>query len=158
MKLSLNGSALSFHEKSAWISLGVLLVVFVPYFLNVYRLFAHGILSAGAVLGLFVAATVVTIILQIALHLACLLFSPPENRDERDRAIELQSFRVAYGILAVSLVLWIGTIVLFALPEKPWPNQRWLQPVFLSQVFFLCFVFAEAGKYLIQAVSYRRGA
>jgi hypothetical protein len=157
MNLSLKASPTSFRELSAWISLAVILVVFVPYFLNVFRLFENRTLSAGAVMGLFIAATVVTILLQIVLHVACAIFSPPEVTDERDRAIELKSFRVAYGILAVSLFLWIGVIVMLALPGKGFPKEPWLEPVFLSQVF-LCFVLAETGKYFIQALSYRRGA
>jgi len=158
MNLSLKASPTSFRELSAWISLAVILVVFVPYFLNVFRLFENRTLSAGALMGLFIAATIVTILLQIVLHVACAIFSPPEVTDERDRAIELKSFRVAYGILAISLFLWIGVIVMLALPGKGFPKEPWLEPVFLSQVFFLCFVLAETGKYFIQALSYRRGA
>jgi hypothetical protein len=158
MNLSSKPARISFHEKSAWISLGVILVVFIPYFLNVFRLFASRSLNAGAVMGLFIAATIFTIILQVVLHIACTIFSPPEVTDERDRAIELKSFRVAYGILAVSLFLWVGAIVMLALPWKGFPNEAWLGPVFLSQVGFLCFVLAEVGKYFTQAVCYRRGA
>jgi len=158
MNLSLNEPRTSFREKSAWISLGVILVVFVPYFLNVYRLFASRTLNAGAVMGLFIAATIFTVALQVVLHIACAIVSPPEVTDERDRAIELKSFRIAYGILAVSLFLWIGAIVILALPWKGLPNEAWLGPIFISQVFFLCFVLAEAGKYFTQALSYRRGA
>jgi hypothetical protein len=158
MNLSLAKSRSSFREQSAWISIGVLLVVFIPYFTNVFRLFLSRTLNAGAVVGLFIAATVVTIILQVALHLACAILSPPETRDERDRAIELKSFRIAYGVLAVTLFLSIGAIVIRALPGTAWPNDQWLGPVFLSQVFFFCFVLAETGKYFTQALSYRRGA
>src|SRR5262249_55821699 len=128
MNLSLQASRTSFREKSAWISLGVILVVFVPYFLNVFRLFASRTLNAGAVMGLFIAAPIFTIALQVVLHVACAILSPPEVTDERDRAIELKSFRIAYGILAVTLFLWIGAIVILALPERTLPDQSWLGP------------------------------
>src|ERR1700759_4463879 len=121
MNLSLPESRTSFREKSAWISFAVILVVFIPYFLNVFRLFADRTLNAGAVVGLFVAATIFTIALQVVLHVACAILSPPEVTDERDRAIQLKSFRIAYGILAVCLFLWIGAIVILALPEKSSP-------------------------------------
>ena len=59
----MNLSSTSFREKSAWITLGVLLVVFVPYFTFIFRLFAAEHLLAGAVLGAFVAATIFMILL-----------------------------------------------------------------------------------------------
>ena len=154
----MNLSSASFREKSAWITLGVLLVVFVPYFSFIFQLFAAERLLAGAVLGAFVAATVFMILLESVSHIALAICSRSEHQDERDRAIELKSFRVAYGILAVTAFCAIGAIVLLALSYGDSPVVPWLAPVFLSQVFFFCFVLAEVGKYLTQAICYRRGS
>jgi 4-hydroxybenzoate polyprenyltransferase len=158
MNLSLSRSQISFREKSAWISLAVLLVVFIPYFLNVFRLFGAGLLSAGAVMGLFIAATIVVILLSATFHILLAVFGRVEPPDERDRAIELKSFRIAYGILTVSVFCLIGTVVIVALPSAQSPPRAALGPVFLSQLFFLCFVLGEAAKYFTQAVCYRRGS
>jgi hypothetical protein len=154
----MNLTSAPFREKSAWITLGVLLVVFIPYFTFIVRLFAAEHLLAGAVLGAFVAATIFMILLEAVFHIALGIFSRSEPQDERDRAIELKSFRVAYGILAVTAFCAIGAIVVLALPYAALPGVPWLAPVFLSQVFFLCFVLAEVGKYLTQAICYRRGS
>ena len=154
----MNLSSASFREKSAWITLGVLLVVFVPYFSFIFQLFAAKHLLAGAVLGAFVAATVFMILLGCVSHIALAICSRSEHQDERDRTIELKSFRIAYGILAVTAFCAIGAIMLLALPYGDVPGVPWLAPVFLSQVFFLCFVLAEVGKYLTQAICYRRGS
>ena len=157
MNLSSLSSSVSYREKSAWISLGVVLAVFVPYFVFVFRAFQSDTLSAGEVMGAFIGATILIIILQIALHIAAAVLSPPESVDERDRAIVLRSLRIAYGILLVSGFSAIGTIVILALPNEK-PRLPWLEPVFLSQVFFLCLVLAEIEKYGMQIFCYRRGS
>src|SRR5262245_51803964 len=154
----MNLPSTSFREKSAWITLGVLLLVFIPYFSFIFQLFAAEHLLAGAVLGAFVAAAVFMTLLECGSHIALAIFSRSERQDERDRAIELKSFRVAYGILAVTAFCALGAIVLLALPYGDSPAVPWLAPVFLSQVFFFCFVLAEVGKYLTQAICYRRGS
>ena len=154
----MNITSASFREKSAWVILGAILVVFVPYFTFVFRLFAAGQLVAGAVLGLFIGATIWMILLTAGFHIALSLFSRADNPDERDRAIELKSFRVAYAIMAITFFCAIGAMVVLALPSANPSGVRWLAPVFVSQVFFLCFVLAEIGKYLTQVICHRRGS
>jgi hypothetical protein len=147
----------SFREQSAWGSLVVFLAVFIPYFVYVFRLFAAGRLNAGSVLEAFIAVTAISVILQVALHIVIGILSALEEKDERDRAIELKSFRIAYGVLAVLAFISIGAIVILALPYGRLPDVPWLAPVFLSQIFLLCFVLAEVSKALTQAICYRRG-
>lgn len=139
----------SFREKSAWASLVSILIVFVPYFVHVGRLFAAHKLTAGSVIGAFLIATGAAIVIQIPIYAVIALRSRQEEKDERDQAIEFKSFRVAYGILTSSVFLAVGAIVLF-LP--------WLDPVFLSQLFYFCFVIAEVTKYATQVFCYRRGS
>jgi hypothetical protein len=99
----------------------------------------------------------IQILVQVPLHIAMSLRSRREHKDERDRAIESKSFRIAYGVLAATFFTLVGSVVISALPFPDMPTVPWLAPVFLSQIFFLCFVVAEATKYLTQAICYRRG-
>lgn len=149
MNIPSSTSSTSFREKSAWASLVSILIVFIPYFVHVFRLFVADNLSAASVIGGFVVATGITILIQIPIYVVIALRSRQEEKDERDQAIELKSFRVGYGLLTTSVFLAVGAIVLF-LPR--------LDAVFLSQVFYLCFVIAEVGKYFTQVVCYRRGS
>jgi len=139
---------MSFREKSAWACLVSTLVVFVPYFINIARLQAAGVLEMGAIVGLLVAAIFFQAVLTAAATILVAIRSGTETMDERDRAIELRSFRNAYFVLAVSLVTAICGMI-FAAPRLTLP--------LVSQVLFGCFVAAEAVKYLTQVVSYRRG-
>jgi hypothetical protein len=143
---------MSFREKSAWVCLVSTLVVFVPYFFNVARIDAAGALQMGAIVGLLVAAIFFQAVLTGGAMIAVAVHSGADNADERDRAIELRSYRNAYGVLAFSLVAAV-CVMMFAPPS--WAPHLTLP--FASQVFFACFVAAEAVKYLTQVVSYRRG-
>ena len=46
-------SGLSFREKSAWISLGVILVVYIPYFIYISNLASAGVLTLSSAIGAF---------------------------------------------------------------------------------------------------------
>ena len=87
---------MSFREKSAWASLAVMLVVYVPYFVHVFRLFGRGELKGGAVLGQFISAVLFQIFLLIVVHIAIAIQSRQQQTDERDRAIEATSYKIAY--------------------------------------------------------------
>jgi Ca2+/H+ antiporter len=149
---------MSFREKSAWVCFAATIAVFVPYFLHVFRLFEREELTAVSVITAFVAAVVFQIVVQVVAHVAIAFRSRQEQKDERDIAIESKSFRNAYFVLACSCFLAIGSVVLLAVAPDPTSTDHLLAPAFTSQIFLLCFVVAEATKYLTQAVSYRRGS
>jgi hypothetical protein len=142
---------MSFREKIAWSCLLSTLVVFVPYFWYVAGLQAAGGLHLPVLIPLLLAAIVIEAAINIGATLVIALRSGAERMDERDRAIESRSFRYAYYILSVGLIIAIG----FAM----FPPQSWdVTLVLASQVTLACFVLAEAVKFATQVVSYRRGA
>lgn len=148
---------MSFREKSSWACLVTTVAVFGPYFAYVFRLSQRGELSADAIFWEFVGAVVLQVILLVAAHILIAVRSREEQRDERDVAMESKSFRNAYSVLSVSCVLLTLCVITLALVPESWPADRLLAPAFMSQLFLLCCVLAEATKYATQAVCYRRG-
>ena len=148
---------MSFREKSAWASLAVMLVVYVPYFVYVFRLFGRGELKGSVLLGQFIGAVVFQVFLLIIVHIVIAIQSRQQQADERDRAIEAKSYKIAYLALIGSffVVLPSAISLVFALNPALVPGLVGLP--FLSQLLLLCFVTAEAMKYCVQLVCYRLG-
>ena len=69
------------------------------YFAYVSRLYAGGDFRIGPSLSAFIAAVVISTVLNIVAHIAMSIVGRQEPKDERDVAIESQSFKVAYYIL-----------------------------------------------------------
>src|SRR5262245_36809381 len=149
---------MSFREKSAWIALLTTIAAFVPYFAYVLGLLRREELTLGPVLGAFIGAVVFQVILLTVLHIGLALHAKQESKDERDVVIESKSFRNAYFVLTSSCFVIIPCVLAFGIAFVPQAAPRILTSLFFSQLLLLCFVFAEATKYLTQAVSYRRGA
>src|SRR5215813_12770219 len=82
--------SMSFREKSAWASLAVMLVVYVPYFVHVFRLFGRGELKGGLILGQFISAVLFQIFL-LSSSISPLRFSLGSSR--RMNAIRLSKPR-----------------------------------------------------------------
>ena len=136
---------MSFREKSAWISLTLIVLVFGPYFWLVGRTVAGADhVHAGtqfALIALFV-------VLEIVLHIAIGLQSPRDARapkDEREILIDLRATRVAF------YVLFVGA--LFSIFTMHFRTTVWM----LSQTVLLSIVIAELVKFASQIVLFRRG-
>src|SRR5438477_13140221 len=98
-------SNLSFREKSAWISLSILLVVYVPYFIYVCGLVQRGELNIGTAIGIFTAALFFQIVLAIVATITISIRARIDRKDERDAAIEAKAFRNAYVVLTFGICL-----------------------------------------------------
>lgn len=149
---------MSFREKSAWAALAVMLVVFIPYFVHIFQLFGQGKLNLGYVLGGFLGAVALQVALLIVVSIVLAIRSREEPKDERDLEIESKSFKIAYYILTLGCFGGIPTLILCVLPFAPEMGPQLVAPLFLSQLLLLCFVVAEAAKYITQVVCYRRGS
>ncbi len=152
---------MSFREKSAWICLVITLVVFVPYFLQVFAPLGRGELRLGLgnVLSAFIAMSVLQVLLSVVFHVALALHDRNEAGDERDRAIESKSIRVAYYVLVTTCFLaGFGMFVLGGLSSVPALASSLQAYLLMSQVLLFCIVLAETAQYVTQVVSYRRGS
>ena len=149
--------SMSFREKSAWASLAVMLAVYVPYFVHVFRLFRRGELKGGVLLGQFVGAVVFQVFLLIVVHIVIAIQSRQQQADERDRAIEARSYKIAYVALISSFFVALPSAISSVFALKPALASSLVGLPFLSQLLLLCFVTAEAMKYCAQIVCYRWG-
>jgi hypothetical protein len=137
---------MSFREKSAWITLVSILLVFafyithVPNFLNpdpgVWELHVIGVAIAAF------------IVIEVVAHIVLYLRFPKDARtpkDERERLIDLRATRLA------AYVYVVGTFLAILTPHHGASG-------FAVGVFvLLAFVIAEIVNYTARIVYYRRG-
>ena len=136
---------MSFREKSAWISLVLLLAVFTPFFWNSYQQFTGRVDTSSAV-GTAFLLLAAFVVFEIVLH-AIAIQSPDEAnapRDERERLIEMRATSVAFPVLLVGALSAVGLLHL--------GSRAWL----MAQVVMLAIVVAEVVRFGLQVVLYRR--
>jgi hypothetical protein len=136
---------MSFREKSAWISLVLIVAVFGPYFWKVGRAFA----GAGHVrVGTQFALITVFVLLEIVLQAAIAIRAPREARapkDEREDVIDMKATRLAFYVLLGGAVVSI-----FALHLR---INVWV----MSQCVLFSIVVAELVRFTSQVIYFRRG-
>ena len=148
----------SYRELGAWASLIVTGFVYVPYFSWVLQRFLENRLGAGALLGVFLGALITQVFFQVVIHIVLAIVLKEEPRDERDRVIDAKSSHLAYNVLSISSVIAAVWIVIGAAGWSLPGIMRYLDPIFLSQVFLFLCILAETVKYLTQGICYRRGS
>jgi hypothetical protein len=148
------------NERSAWVRLTSLLIVFIPYFVYVWGLFKSGGDFAQSICVAFMIAAIAHGTLNgiaqgvMGSVLGCVM------RDERDRKIDALSLRVAYYTLLVLVLSALSTIAAVGFLTPPAEIMRFREPNFsvTSQYVFLCIVAAEALRHLTQVYWYRKEA
>jgi len=140
---------MSFEEKSTWASLFIILFVFLGYFSQVYAGLLGATLNKAEISGLFIAAVVSVIVLEVGLHIVIAVINvkdAEQHKDERDRLFSIKAGNISgwvlgFGVLVIASytfihelsALWVANLLLFA--------------VFVSQVV----------SYALQLFYYRRG-
>lgn len=140
---------LSFEEKSTWVSLAIILIVFTGYFSQVYDGLLSGTLDKAAVSGLFFGAVITVVILEIVLHIVIAAFShkdADQPRDERDRLFTMKAGNISGWVLGIA-VLMIAAHTFIQELDSIWVANLLLFAVFVSQV----------TSYALQIAYYRRG-
>jgi hypothetical protein len=151
---------MSSTERSAWVRLGSTLIVFVPYFQYVLRLFQTDEPVGRATCVAFLVAALSHGVLNGLGEFALYLMFGKALRDERDAAVDAISLRVAYFTL-ISLVLGALTTMVFLGAITPTSSKGTiLLPGFAmtSQFVFFSFVVAEVARHATQVFCYRREA
>jgi hypothetical protein len=134
-----------FREKSAWISLVLIVLLFGTYF---WRAFTEPLRGGQAVHWLLLIV-VVFVVLEVALHIVVAIQAPRDARapqDERERLIGLRATRIAYFTLMGGALLSIFSVHLGAGVRT------------VISCAFLSVVAAELVKFASQIVFFRRGA
>ena len=153
-------NGMSPSERNAWIHLGSILVVFIPYFMHVARLFEAGGPVAKAICIAFIGAALAHAVLNVVGQTVVAVLFGRQTRDERDSAIDGWSLRVAYFSLITLLLGALGTFAFIGAVSVPSAAGRILLPTFsaTSQYVFFAFVVAEALRHATRVVCYRYAA
>lgn len=140
-------SAMSFREKSAWVSFVSIALVFGIYFARIFHLLPRGWIT-GNPFHLFLLLVGTLVILEVALHAAIAIQSPRDARtpkDERERLIALKATRPAFQVLLVGTFAAIGTLHLN------------VDRFGMANAMLIAIVLAELTRFGAQIVYHRRG-
>jgi hypothetical protein len=138
-----------YREKTAWLSLLAMAIVFVPYFAIVASSHSRPPVPSLHQLALFAVAAVVQMAILGIGHLYLNHGSPGEARtppDERDVAIMRRSITFAYYVLIGGMIL-VGCVM-------PFNSSGWT----IINAALVMIVLAEVVHYGVVVVSYRRQA
>ncbi|WP_045858587.1 hypothetical protein [Teredinibacter purpureus] len=134
---------ITFKEKSLWIQIVTLSLVFGGYFLNLDYTITESLPSN--LIPRFIWLIVALVILNILGHVLAAAFNKPENEDERDKLIELKATKIKAFILAAGIVIAIlGSLK--------------LQNLFITlNLLILFLVISEVVDKAVQVFYYRKG-
>lgn len=139
--------SMSFHEKSLWVSLAALVLAFGGYFYSAYLTMPPAIAAKDVPAeqaGLFIAATVVLVVLLVAGHVVIALLDRRTDSDERDKSVELRGARYGSCVLATGAFLTLCTATI---------TQG---NAVMAHVLLGAWVLAQAVEIIAQLVIYRR--
>jgi len=136
---------MSFREKSAWITLIAILLVFALYGLHAPRLSDPGPFELHALLACFAAFLAIEAIAWLVLRLRY-----PEDartpKDERERLIDLRATRIAARCYVV--LSFLAIVIAIHLTNDN---------IAVGYYIVLAFVIAEIVNYGARIIYYRRG-
>ncbi len=141
--------SMSFQEKSQWVTLLGLLVAFGGYFKSAWATLLPtpmhpDILPDQA--GLFLASTILLVVILVVGHIAIVIFDQRTETDERDRLIELKGERYGAFVLACGVFLSLCVAVMTK------------GNAIMAHVLLGSWVLASIVENLSQIIMYRRGA
>ena len=135
----------SFEEKSIWISLLTISLIFGYYFVRIFQMAFQDDINVAQSIVLLISVIVMVIIVEVVFHIIIALKDRPEALDERDRMIELKATRNAYFVLVFGIFLPMAGIA------------AQVRPFIVAHVIMFIFVLSEITKFLTQLFYYRRG-
>ena len=143
---------LSFQEKSVWFQLITVAAFGALYFNRV----ANSAYTSMAEVAWYVGGLVVWIIIaNIIFYAVITAQDKPEEEDERDRLVANRATALSSWILAVSVWIAIGQIVVGdALGEARGP---WHTSFVTANILLFGVVASEITRYVLQLRFYRRG-
>ncbi|TPG39188.1 hypothetical protein EAH79_15500 [Sphingomonas koreensis] len=142
---------MAFREKLAWVTLVSMLIAYSIYFALLFASFDPGEPAGPRTVHGLVLFGSVTIVQAIVVAVASAILAIRARReaqakpDERDRAIARRGASAAYFVLMVGMIL-VGVVM-------PFSDARWK----IINAALLALVIAEATRYILVILSYRRG-
>lgn len=135
----------SFEEKSVWITLVSLLLVFAGYFYVAALMLRGGVTSVLPFVPVMAVVVALLVILLIVGHILAAVASRPEGRDERDRLIEWRAESNSSWVLGVGV---LAAIFGLATP---------VGPAWIANGLLMCMLLSEVWKHMLQLYYYRQG-
>jgi hypothetical protein len=150
---------MSSPERSAWIRLVSILIVFTPYFAYVLHVFQRDGMLVENLLAAFVVAWLCQAAVNGIAEAAVRLSLGNTASDERDAVIDAQAVRIGYFSLVGLLMGALGTAVVVGVVSGAPGERLQVKQAFLatSEFVFFCIVAAEVLRYGTQVFCYRRG-
>ena len=142
---------MAFKEKLAWVTLGSMLIAYSIYFLLLALYYDPSLPAARRTLQMLMLFGGVTIAQAVVVAIVSAVLGVQARReaqakpDERDRAIARRGASAAYFVLMVGMIL-VGVVM-------PFGDPRWK----IINAALLSLVIAEAVRYILIILSYRRG-
>lgn len=140
---------MSFREKKAWASILALLIVFIPYYYFMLRVYHRPDPNYVNLGHLALMALAAFIVLEVVLLLVARKLSPEDAAiptDEREQLFAFRAARVAY----VSLIVLVVAII-FPMIHTHAGNWGW------GMAFLGAIIAAEISRAVALIVQYRRG-
>ena len=137
-----------FREKTSWVTLAAMIVAYGVYFAVLANAAQAGPPPVTQMLVLFAGVTIAQVVAIAIASTVLAIQARGDARaraDERDRAIARRSANVAYYVLMIEMIL-VGVVMPFS--EPGWK---------IINAALLSLVIAEAVRYILTILSYRRG-
>ena len=135
----------SFEEKSVWIVLTSMVVLYSAYYFVAARMWANGADTLIAYVPLFVIIVIALSTVLVVAHIVAAIVSRPEGRDERDKLIGWRAESNSSWVLATGVLLAIAHMVIS--PDT----------VLTAHILLMSLIASEILKAVMQIVYYRRG-
>lgn len=142
-------SSMSFREKSLWVSLAIMIYLWIWYFGKVGGGIFEGAVDREATLSIFVAMTVIVVVLEVLSHIILAVLSPRDAdppSDERDRQIAWRAGSHSAWMLGAGVV----TIAMIA-------TFRELSAIAIVHCLILVLMAVQILSDALQILYYRRG-
>lgn len=140
---------MSFEEKSTWVSLAIILLVFTGYFVQVFEGISTGSLDKADVTGLFFGAVITVVVLEVALHIVTAIFNvkdADQSMDERDRL---------YAVKAGNISGWVLGIGVLTIAAHTFIQD--LNPLLVANLLLFMVFVSQIASYALKLFYYRRG-
>jgi uncharacterized membrane protein YciS (DUF1049 family) len=148
---------LSFQEKSVFGSLGITILLFGSYFIEVMQaLTSDSPNSLDNLPSTLVGYIIAIVIVEAIYHIAIAMGSKNEEEDERDKLISARATQISYYVLAAGSIGIVGHILILVTIGESFSKFQ-LHPIYLANLIFFAFIISEVVGFAMQLYYYRRG-
>lgn len=140
---------MTFHEKSRWIGLVAILMVWTWYFVTIARAVGAGYPDQPYLMALMIPAVIAFTVIHAVGHAVIAVMKPKEANaamDERERAIAARATIWGYNLLSFGIFLVITG------------SFFWWNSFVIVNALMFAFVLADSARYVAEIVLYRRAS